>query len=65
MLTNLTLHKKIFMRQTHYFLAFILILGWSTGYFGYAEGGLIHLILVIGMIVFATGITYRKKSFLN
>jgi len=53
------------MRQTHYFLAFILILGWSTGYFGYAEGGLIHLILVIGMIVFATGITYRKKSFLN
>jgi len=53
------------MRHTHYFLAFILILGWATGYFGYAEGGLIHLILVIGTIVFAVRITYGEKSFLN
>jgi len=39
------------MHNVHYFIAFILIVGWAIGFFGYAQGGLIHLILVIGTLV--------------
>jgi hypothetical protein len=33
-----------------YVIAVILIIGWAIGYFGYAAGGLIHLLLVIAII---------------
>jgi hypothetical protein len=33
-----------------YILAVILIIAWAIGYFGYAVGGLIHILLVIAII---------------
>jgi hypothetical protein len=50
------------MKNTLYFIAFILIAGWSIGYFGYAQGGLIHVILVMGIIVLMMASTRRKQS---
>ena len=51
------------MRNALYFIAFILIGGWAIGYFGYAQGGLIHLILVMGVVVLATRLMQERKSF--
>ncbi len=33
-----------------YIIAVILIIAWAIGYFGYAAGGLIHILLVIAVI---------------
>ena len=33
-----------------YVIAVILIISWAIGYFGYAAGGLIHILLVIAII---------------
>ncbi len=33
-----------------YLVAVILVIAWAIGYFGYAAGGLIHLLLVIAVI---------------
>jgi hypothetical protein len=33
-----------------YIIAVILIIAWAIGYFGYAAGGLIHILLVIAII---------------
>ena len=33
-----------------YFIAVILVIGWLIGFFGYAAGGLIHILLVIAII---------------
>lgn len=33
-----------------YLIAVILIIAWAIGYFGYAAGGIIHLLLVIAVI---------------
>jgi hypothetical protein len=34
-----------------YIIAVILIIGWAIGFFGYAAGGLIHILLVIAIVV--------------
>ncbi len=34
-----------------YTIAVIMIIVWAIGFFGYAAGGLIHLLLVIAIIV--------------
>jgi hypothetical protein len=34
-----------------YAIAIIMIIVWAIGFFGYAAGGLIHVLLVIGIIV--------------
>jgi hypothetical protein len=34
-----------------YIIAVILIIGWAIGFFGYAVGGLIHLLLAIAVVV--------------
>jgi hypothetical protein len=34
-----------------YVIAVILIIGWAIGFFGYAAGGLIHLLLVIAIVM--------------
>jgi hypothetical protein len=34
-----------------YIIAVILIIGWAIGFFGYAAGGLIHVLLVIAIIL--------------
>ena len=33
-----------------YLVAVILIIGWAIAFFGYAAGGLIHILLVIAVI---------------
>jgi len=33
-----------------YIIAVILVIAWAIGYFGYAAGGLIHILLVIAII---------------
>ena len=38
------------MRSILYIIAVILIIGWAIGFFAYAAGGLIHILLVIAVI---------------
>ncbi len=38
------------MSNLLYTIAVILIIFWAIGYFGYAAGGLIHILLVIAVI---------------
>ena len=33
-----------------YIIAVILVIGWAIGFFGYAVGGIIHILLVIAII---------------
>ncbi len=33
-----------------YFIAVILIIAWAIGFFAYNAGGIIHILLVIGVI---------------
>ena len=33
-----------------YVIAVILIISWAIGFFGYAAGGIIHILLVIAII---------------
>ncbi|HEY4967173.1 MAG TPA: lmo0937 family membrane protein [Puia sp.] len=35
-----------------YVIAVVLVIIWAIGFFGYAAGGLIHLLLVIAIVVF-------------
>ena len=35
-----------------YVIAVVLVIIWAIGFFGYAAGGIIHLLLVIAIIVF-------------
>ena len=35
-----------------YFVAVILVISWAIGFFGYAAGGIIHILLVIALIAF-------------
>jgi hypothetical protein len=35
-----------------YIIAVILVIGWAIGFFGYAAGGLIHILLVIAIVLF-------------
>ncbi len=34
-----------------YAIALILVIIWAIGFFGYAAGGIIHLLLVIAIVV--------------
>ncbi len=34
-----------------YFIAVIILIFWAIGFFGYALGGLIHLLLVLALIL--------------
>jgi hypothetical protein len=35
-----------------YVIAVILVIGWAIGFFGYAAGGIIHVLLVIAIVLF-------------
>jgi hypothetical protein len=35
-----------------YVIAVVLVIIWAIGFFGYAAGGIIHLLLVIAIILF-------------
>jgi len=43
-----------------YVIAVILIIGWAIGYFGYAVGGAIHVLLVIAVILFLVKFIRRE-----
>ncbi|MDD2984460.1 MAG: lmo0937 family membrane protein [Crocinitomicaceae bacterium] len=34
-----------------YFIAVIILIFWAIGFFGYAIGGLIHLLLVLALVL--------------
>ena len=44
-----------------YIIAVILIIAWAIGYFGYAAGGLIHILLVIAIIVIILRVIQGRK----
>ncbi|WP_428327989.1 lmo0937 family membrane protein [Mucilaginibacter sp.] len=47
------------MSNILYIIAVILVIGWAISFFGYAAGGLIHILLVIAVIAFILGIIRR------
>jgi hypothetical protein len=34
-----------------YIIALVLVIIWAIGFFGYAAGGIIHLLLVIAIVI--------------
>lgn len=34
-----------------YFIAVIILIVWAIGFFGYAAGGLIHILLVLAVVL--------------
>jgi hypothetical protein len=44
-----------------YVLAVLLIIGWAIGFFGYHAGGLIHTLLVIGLVVLVVKLIQGRK----
>jgi hypothetical protein len=47
------------MNSILYIIAVILVIGWAIGVFGYAVGGLIHILLVIAIIALLLGVIRR------
>jgi hypothetical protein len=45
-----------------YIIAVILIIGWAIGFFGYAAGGLVHLLLVIAVVVIVIRLLQGRNS---
>ena len=45
-----------------YAIAVIMIIGWAIAFFGYAVGGLIHLLLVIAIIAVVLRVIQGNKS---
>ena len=45
-----------------YVIAVILVIAWAIGYFGYAAGGLIHLLLVIAIIAVVFRLIQGSRS---
>jgi tryptophan-rich sensory protein len=45
-----------------YIIAVILVIGWAIGFFGYAAGGLIHILLVIAVIAVLLNIIQGRRA---
>ena len=43
-----------------YVIAVILIISWAIGFFGYAAGGIIHVLLVIAIVLFLLKVIRRE-----
>jgi len=43
-----------------YVVAVVLVLIWAIGFFGYAAGGIIHLLLVIAVVLFLLKVIRRE-----
>lgn len=43
-----------------YIIAVILIIGWAIGFFGYAAGGIIHILLVIAIVLIILRVIRRE-----
>jgi hypothetical protein len=55
------LKKTNIMGNLLYVIAVILIIGWAIGFFGYAAGGMIHILLVIGLIVLVVKLVQGRR----
>jgi hypothetical protein len=44
-----------------YVIAVILIIGWAIGFFGYAAGGLIHILFVIAVVVIIVRLVQGRR----
>lgn len=53
--------KQTIMGNLLYIVAVILIIAWAIGYFGYAAGGLIHVLLVIAIIAVLLRVIQGRK----
>jgi Family of unknown function (DUF5670) len=42
-----------------YVIAVILVIIWAIGFFGYAAGGIIHILLVIAIVLFLLKVIRR------
>ena len=47
------------MSNLLYIIAVILVICWAVGFFAYAAGGLIHILLVIAIIALILGVIRR------
>jgi predicted ferric reductase len=47
---NPSINKK--MGNLLYVIAVVLVVIWAIGFFGYAAGGIIHVLLVIALVLF-------------
>ncbi|MFI5152909.1 MAG: lmo0937 family membrane protein [Chitinophagales bacterium] len=45
-----------------YVIAVILIIAWAIGFFGYASGGILHLLLVIGVILIVVRLIQGSRT---
>ena len=45
-----------------YVVAVLLVIGWAIGFFGYAAGGLIHILLVIAVIAVLLNIISSRRA---
>ena len=43
-----------------YAIAVILVIIWAIGFFGYAAGGIIHVLLVIAIVLFLLKVIRRE-----
>lgn len=50
------------MNNLLYVVAVILIIGWAIGVFAYSAGGLIHVLLVIGIIAIIMRVISGRSS---
>jgi hypothetical protein len=50
------------MRDLLYYIALILIIGWIIGVFVYSAAGLIHILLVLGVISLIIRVIQGDKS---
>jgi len=46
-----------------YIIAVLLIIGWAIGFFAFAVGGIIHILLVIAVICILVNIIFGKRMF--
>ena len=50
------------MSNLLYIVAVILVISWAIGFFGYAAGGIIHVLLVIAIISLILGVIRRPNT---
>lgn len=53
------------MKNLYYIIALILILGWAIGFIGYGEGGFIHILLILAIILVARKTLLEKRLVLK
>ena len=44
-----------------YIIAVVLLIAWAIGYFGYATGGIIHVLLIVALIALIIQIVQGRR----